>query len=53
MRWLSLLKYLLEGAMNWFAEWKHVFDAEKAEKNAIPPIDTPYTVVNDQKPPMR
>lgn len=50
MRWLSLLKYLLEGAMNWYAEWKNVFDAEKAAKMASKPIDTPFEVVNERPP---
>jgi len=34
MKWLSLLKYLLEAGMNWYAEWKAVLDKEKEDKRA-------------------
>jgi len=49
MRWLELIKYLLDGYINWYASWKPVFDREKAEEELKknPPVDTPYTVVND------
>lgn len=34
MRWLSLAKYLLGAAMDWYAEWKPQMDREREERRA-------------------
>lgn len=53
MKWLSLLKYLVDALFNWFAEWKPVIDEERrqakeaADKASGKVVDVPFTEVKN------
>lgn len=51
MKWLSLLKYMVDALFNWFAEWKPVIDEERrqakeaADKASGKVVDVNFTEV--------